>query len=398
MPPNSAIFSDHDNIAYSNLHQLAGVEDATPVATKQVHSTPRKRISAKQKIDTLKAEVDDLTTQLQELSSLLPHQEEIGKSTHYQLWEKIAKRQREQRQMSEEENAKLREMMEIQVLEARNLKRILKRRSKIEVKPSALANIEDHNSGFHHYEHEFEQLLRDVNDLSSRVESIFLEIGIDKIPCPGQKRRSVKGAINGVRLEMADRRVLPLNRSTVEKALWDALRQVELQDLRCVNGLATDLQSHSEFSNRSTTSTNTTMIRYFAAYSGDTTYIGGIRVRKIVRKCIRDNRSVFIYRMIIEPQLLNLKSSAGIHAVATLMMEVRHDGDVVSDDSRTLVQSYFYVTRHDQGLPTGQRFRLPDSMDIGLVIWDEILSRIYRGIETSSQIDAREGSFPNTMS
>jgi hypothetical protein len=50
------------------------------------------------------------------------------------MWETIAARQLERRQQAEEENAKLRDMVQMQVQEARNLRRVLKRRTKIDVR------------------------------------------------------------------------------------------------------------------------------------------------------------------------------------------------------------------------------------------------------------------------
>lgn len=71
-----------------------------------------------------------------------------------------------------------------------------------------------------------------------------------------------------------------------------------------------------------------------------------------------------------------------------MMLEVRHDGITALGGNRTLVQSYFDVARHDEGLPADQRFRLPDSMEIGLAVWDDAVSRIYRDIDSVLQAEA----------
>lgn len=122
-----------DDASQSTRAQDAATESRKTLATSPVKPTRRKRISANQKIESLRAELNDLTTQLQALETALPQQGQVAKPQRSQLWKKIATRQLEQREKSEEENVKLRQMMDMQVQEARNLKRVLQRRSKIEV-------------------------------------------------------------------------------------------------------------------------------------------------------------------------------------------------------------------------------------------------------------------------
>lgn len=102
----------------------------------------RSRISQKQHIETLRETVRGLDAELQKLmlkwqsGSLSSVVQDVNGQViprRASMWEAIAARQLERRLQSEEENAKLRDMLQIQMHEARNLKRVLKRRTKIDV-------------------------------------------------------------------------------------------------------------------------------------------------------------------------------------------------------------------------------------------------------------------------
>lgn len=143
---------------------------------------------------------------------------------------------------------------------------------------AAITGIEVHSSTAHNNAQEFEQILEDVKDLYSRLDAVFSDKGMDRIPCPGQKRRSVNDVFHGVRLEIAERRLMPANSRMIEEAVWNALRQLELQGLQRIDGFTADPPSCTEYADECTT---TAMIKYFAAYYGDTNYIKGVNVRKM---------------------------------------------------------------------------------------------------------------------
>ncbi|KAG1688668.1 hypothetical protein DVH05_027487 [Phytophthora capsici] len=107
--------------------------EVTP--TRQPKTKRSKRITTKQKIDALRNEVERLALQLQEMEKTGKEREakNLVQPMTCKLWKKIAQRQLSQRQSSEEENAKLRQMMGMQVREARNLRQMLTRRPKLEV-------------------------------------------------------------------------------------------------------------------------------------------------------------------------------------------------------------------------------------------------------------------------
>lgn len=61
------------------------------------------------------------------------------------LWRQVALSQLDLRRKAEADNAILREMIELQILEAKNLKRVLKRRARIEVNKGRLQLLDTAN-------------------------------------------------------------------------------------------------------------------------------------------------------------------------------------------------------------------------------------------------------------
>ncbi|KAF4131046.1 hypothetical protein GN958_ATG19753 [Phytophthora infestans] len=117
-------------------------------ATKRTHDQQLdkakrgKRLTPKQKIDALHGKINELAAHLQELKVEAARQNKLAaqrelrdlfRPKRSQLWKQVAKRQLEQRQQSEEENLKLRQMMGLQIQDRRNLRRVLKRRTKLEL-------------------------------------------------------------------------------------------------------------------------------------------------------------------------------------------------------------------------------------------------------------------------
>ncbi|KAL3659651.1 hypothetical protein V7S43_015326 [Phytophthora oleae] len=130
--------SNQHNDSVSSFDSNCDLNVKTEPPTHPQKANRTKRISTKQKIDALRDEVSMLAVQLQELEKTGKGRKayKLVQPMTCKLWQKIAQRQLSQRQSSEEENAKLRQMMGMQIREARNLRGLLKRRTKLECKSS----------------------------------------------------------------------------------------------------------------------------------------------------------------------------------------------------------------------------------------------------------------------
>ncbi|ETP49779.1 hypothetical protein F442_04766, partial [Phytophthora nicotianae P10297] len=100
---------------------------------------------------------------------------------------------------------------------------------------------------------------------------------------------------------------------------------------------------------------------------------------KVVRRYDEEHRTIFIYRTFMEPNPCNFREPVGVHAISTLVIEIRYDDP---DDDSTLIQSHFTVTRYDEELAAGHRLRLGVNLNISIAVWDEMISRIHDQVES----------------
>ncbi|RLN94813.1 hypothetical protein BBJ28_00020796 [Nothophytophthora sp. Chile5] len=368
------------------------------VASAAAKSEPNKpktqRISPKQRLEDLREEVKELTAQLQALGTFPPSEARMGEqqtatsavARRAQLWEQIATRQLERRHQAEEKNAQLRGMVQLQIQEAKNLRRILKRRTKIEMmgemlglkrhksqlSSRVLTSTKEENSRV------FDEMLQAVDQLYAKINALFAEKGMHDVPCPGRKRQVMNGTINGVALELLERNIVPFSTEMTEQAVWAALGQLELQGLECVSGFTADVQFHAQ---NSAEGSDTSMVSFFAAHPGGAGKTG-VQVRKVVRKYVEAHRTVFVYRTLMEPKVSADLGPVGVHSTSTLLVDVQKGGTLDSGDKTSVIQSHFTATRHDLGLPVAQRLRLPANLDMAIAVWDESVARIYHQVES----------------
>ncbi|OWZ22808.1 hypothetical protein PHMEG_0002427 [Phytophthora megakarya] len=135
-PMNLAGNKNHDT---TTTESSGDVRLGVPLMCKMNNPRRLKRVSTKQKIDTLREEIHELTYQLHRLEYAASVKKknatkrDMNELFRARLWKLIAGRQLEQRLRSEKENSKLRLMMEMQIQEAKKLRYVLKRRKNIEV-------------------------------------------------------------------------------------------------------------------------------------------------------------------------------------------------------------------------------------------------------------------------
>ncbi|ETN19885.1 hypothetical protein PPTG_03011 [Phytophthora nicotianae INRA-310] len=370
----------------SNGSPVSSEDSVQPTQSKE--KPKRVRISRKQQIDTLREEVQELNEQLQ---SLLP-QVQPGSASHMHngqlvprrvsMWEEIAARQLERREKSEEENAKLREMLQIQIHEARNLRRVLKRRTKIEMMEDMLGmkrqkmldyDVPDDNPQV------FEDMLRDTDELYVGVEALFHEKRLYDLPCPGRRRDAKRNVTNGLFLELLQRHAVPFDMATTEKAVWKAMRLIIFQGLTKVHEFSPRVQFHAHHVEESS---NTLKTSFFveAADLGD---VKGAQLRKVVRKYVENDRVVFICKNLMEPILHDKGKTSGFSSRTTLRIVIRSDDSTDSGLGQTSrIDSHFSATRHNQGLSISRDVTSPANMDVGIEAWDEAISRIAHQVES----------------
>ncbi|KAG7389353.1 hypothetical protein PHYBOEH_007534 [Phytophthora boehmeriae] len=319
----------------------------------------RKRISRKQQIEDLHRTVQEL---LAELGSTTPHWRKQDNRVQRPklLWEDIALRQLDSRQESEKENANLREMINVQLQEAKNLKRLLKRRTKIEMMEEMLGVKKPRLQFADPAENPqvFEDMLQDIDELYAEVDAVFSVKGLYNLPCPGRKRVAKPNISDGLFMELMQRVVVPFGIRETEKAVWKALTGIWFQGLKTA-----DIAKHARFhAYRVGESNNTMKISFFAEVSGLLQAVKGAAFRAVVRKYVENDRVVFVYKSLLEPILF--EKTTGFHTRTTLRIIVHEDKD--GSEALSVIDSLFSATRYDDGLPSGMNIRALSNMNIGV--------------------------------
>ncbi|POM78117.1 Hypothetical protein PHPALM_4397 [Phytophthora palmivora] len=141
----SGSHSEGSDDSASELITSVRVADKTVGGDSSEESKKLQRKSRKEEIVELRESVEELTEQLEALKAdppqgapvLCQSDGPLTKRSGPSLWKHVAMRQLDKRRKAEEDNVMLREMLEMQVQEAKCLQRILKRRTKIQVRPEA---------------------------------------------------------------------------------------------------------------------------------------------------------------------------------------------------------------------------------------------------------------------
>ncbi|GMF29817.1 unnamed protein product [Phytophthora fragariaefolia] len=345
----------------------------------------RTRISNKQQIQTLRETIRGLNTELQ---SLLPqsqpsrgvlYQSVAGRLTSQRasMWQQIAARQLERRQQSEEENAKLREMLQVQVHEAINLKRVLKRRTKLDemlgMKRHKLlaCNIPDDNTRV------FSDMLLNVDELYVSTEDLFVDKGMYDLPCPGRLCDAKSNAPSGLFLEIMQRHLMPFGLNTTEKATYKAMRQISFLDLRDVEDFVGRVYVYSH----GIQDTNNIIKASYFVETPNLECVRGVRFWKVVQKYVEKGRVVFICKTLMEPVFLKTENTSGFHTRTTLRIVLRlEDSQSAKENPATRIESHFSATRYDSGLP-GVMHKSPN-LEVGIAAWDKAISQIAHQVES----------------
>ncbi|KAG7389343.1 hypothetical protein PHYBOEH_007524 [Phytophthora boehmeriae] len=362
-------------------------DDSSPqTAASHAESKPKRvRISRKKQIEDLRETVRKLMVELESLSP----QRSIGNKPRT-LWADIAARQLERRQQSEQENVKLRDMLHIQVQEARNLKRVLKRRTKIEMMEEMLGvkrrkileyTVPEDNPQV------FASMLEDIDELYVGVDAVFAEKCLYDLPCPGRKLQTKRNAPVGTFLELTQRNVLPFGLRRTEKSVMKALSQIGFQNLKSIGAIAKQVQFHAYHVEELN---NTMKLSFFAETPMPGGNMKGADFRSVVRKYVETDRVVFVCKSLMEPVLANMNKSSGFHTRTTLRIVVHEEKNGSSvKEGFSVVDSYFSATRYDEGLPSGVSIRSATNMDLGILAWDEAISKLAHQVE-SLAIEERE--------
>ncbi|ETP39719.1 hypothetical protein F442_12813 [Phytophthora nicotianae P10297] len=375
-----------DNSASSEVTDSARV-----VNMASAEATKTQRMSRKDEIIELRESVEVLTDQLEALKAA-PFQEaqppnqsnvDVTSRPKTSLWKYAAIRQLGRRRKAEENNVMLREMLEMQVHEAKCSQRILKRRTKIQMmedmlgmkrrKTARIASAPKDN------QHIFMKMLQETDETYARVDSHFAEKGVTDLPCPGSKRKVNRSAMNGVVFEMMTRNLLPFSLQSTARTARVVLNDLGTSGLKRIEDVDEQIDFHAQESEESR---DTLVASYFSATPGHPLATGA-QVQKVMRMYIEEDCAVFVWKMVAEPKLRGSNAPIGYVLQSTLQVVMRPgETPTLSGDESTQLLIHFSASRHETGFPINAEFREPEHMDSGIALWKKLVAHIPHGIES----------------
>ncbi|KAJ0394570.1 hypothetical protein P43SY_004726 [Pythium insidiosum] len=292
-------------------------------------------------IDALMMElqpVQELESQLADLQerthAVVPKSNKLDpREEHFkELWATMAKRQFEQRQQAELENAKLREMLQDQIRAAKSLEKLLRKQNNVELKSPKAAVI----SGVRSLK-DASALDKDYirEDLLASLESQYRQLGSvlsDPRMLPGSAPlRDIavrSNPVTGTFVEMVDTRVLPFKIHLSAEAVWRHMASDQLARIESMHEDVVEV-------------TQDTIQKAFFGSMDVGSARGSVRGKVVFRRFTEATRVVLVWCALADPLEIGDISMNGI-----LM---RHMGWTVLEElsgrtSATLIRSYQVAT------------------------------------------------------
>ncbi|KAE9048087.1 hypothetical protein PR002_g645 [Phytophthora rubi] len=282
------------------------------------------------------------------------------------MWERIAGHQSMLRQESEEENAKLRDALWLQLQQTKRMQRAIKRKLRESFVSSSMDLIKHHRLNTRgvtpplNSKTVFDQLMVGLDESYEGVEAIFEKVGMAELPCPGRRNNSMQWMAKGTFVEFLDSYALPFDLRKTAKVVWTPEKD----------------QSGIYYSQNFTAGSNTRMDSYCYAFS-----LHGldfcIVMRSVARKYVEKYRVVFITRTLIEP----IYEGASIHSLIETKRMVLRRGNLSAIGPTTLMQSHRDAKILGGIMGFNATTDLPRLHGAGLENWDNNITRFNNSLE-----------------
>ncbi|GMF50243.1 unnamed protein product [Phytophthora fragariaefolia] len=234
-PPGRVKCNDLDN------EKILTLAAPAPVLKPAKKVSSRPRLSRKDELGYLRVKVKEMEEKLSQLQEKPDCDQSSPQSTNSQdnaqhsmhtqqsiaLWKTLAERQKNQRELVEIENAKLREKLKTQVRMAKSLKRILCKRTRGEEQNY---NTPKRSRPLPNSQRNADELF---DDMLQCLDELYLETGARivhspkaSISAPCIRKRDIKySEVAGMFLEFQDSKLWPFGLDTVSRAQWRFLTE-----------------------------------------------------------------------------------------------------------------------------------------------------------------------------
>ncbi|GMF13442.1 unnamed protein product [Phytophthora lilii] len=211
-----------EELAY--LREKSEQLEAELTALKQRNREELERQQKEQEQQELGAELSTamVTRGMDEFAA--PAQPEVS------LWERIAKRQREEKAKAEVENVKLREMVQSQMRLVKSFERLLRKRK---IWDQLQENTNNHGEDESRKEEEvLDEMLRDVDERYPQVDKVLREHGLgESDPAVDVKddANMKYSPTDGMYLEYKEKKFMPFDHKTLDDVVWRSFGEGKLK-------------------------------------------------------------------------------------------------------------------------------------------------------------------------
>ncbi|KAG7378381.1 hypothetical protein PHYPSEUDO_010133 [Phytophthora pseudosyringae] len=317
-------------------------------ATKSTKKTPSgrpPRVSRKEELEFLRLKVKEMQNQLQELqeNSDCDRSPPIATSSadgldnsnnsmqvehSIALWKTMAGRQKNQRELVEVENVKLREKLKTQVRMAKSLKRILCKRDR---DADQMSNTPKRSRPLLHGVNStaalYDEMLQCLDELYVETDKRVANSPKASMAKPIIRKRDVKYTdAAGMFLEFEGSRLWPFDVHTVSRATWRFLTETGRKFNKYI-------EEHVEMRDN-------TMLRKFGVEINHGSSVAVMFGRQVIRRYVESNRVVLVRHSIIDEIQLPGAPTGGLTFRESGWIVLQNAPEEFSSGPATLTQAY----------------------------------------------------------
>ncbi|EEY53684.1 uncharacterized protein PITG_19710 [Phytophthora infestans T30-4] len=210
-----------------------------------------------------------------------------------------------------------------------------------------------------------------MDDMYARVDDFFQQVGMHEVPCPGRNNTTSNSRAEGKFVEFLNCYAVPFCLHDTEKAVWRCMAR---EDPQCPK---------PAFVQHFDTCENTLQQCLCSAFTAGSVHVRVI-IRKVGRKYIEQDRSVFIFKRLIEPV-----AEIPISFQETTRLIVQH-GKASDLGPTTVIQSHRQSTASHDAYALGVRSVPRSFIDMGVAAWESSITRFNHFVEDTLIQEPRE--------
>ncbi|KUF79140.1 hypothetical protein AM587_10007991 [Phytophthora nicotianae] len=354
----------------SNYTKMLATSRRTAPQTKPWYKRRNEEVLyLREKVKQLSAWLDHLKLEATLRSELDKEQITMTSTPELELWKSLAARQEKEREESEVENEKLRKILQHRVAQAKALQRAFKRRLREDSVRDAMnfskrcrvdvqVWLPPTNSAV-----VFKDLSTGIDEEFANLDILFDSIKMNELPCPGRRNNTVNSRAKGKHVEFLDCYAFPFDFKQVDRTMW-SLGSDGIEDVS-----ATFVEKFPAGSYTKCKSVGFA----FRSKSLDVRVV----MRKVGRRYALDDRTVFIWRTLIEPKHDSLTTMAFRETTCLVL----RPGQDTHTGPTTIMQSHRQVAAGDGGRISSHTYKSFRGTDISTAVWNDSITKFNHYVE-----------------